>query len=231
MGSRDRRKARARLAAEAEQAMTAGSVEPEAGAETVAQSDSASVQGIAPGGGGQSERLDNGLTPIKDARLALKAFSWRREQRVPTRIPATEIIKAAAAEGRGLTPLETSIVNATALAGSSSATERGRLAGIKLILAAERANQLDDHAKAKRPTGAADAGASGNSAVPPGTNVTIQNIGAQNVAVVDGGTPDAGRSRFLDLRDRLRNRGIVDQSSGSGQGSDPGRIDQAVESA
>jgi hypothetical protein len=205
-------------------------VKSEAVTETSDQDDSEPGRTANSGAGGRAERLENGLTPIKDARLTLKSFSWRREARYPTRIPATEIVKAAQAEGRGLTPLETSIVNAAALAGSDKVSERTRTTGIKLILAAERANQLDDHTKAKRPTGSA-ADASGSSAIPPGSIMIQQNIGTAPNAAINGGSPDVGRSRFLELRDRFRNSGILPVDSDNGSGSDPGRTDPPIESA
>lgn len=217
MGSRSTRRKRELLAKAAMQAVTleAAAIQPD-------QDDSESARTANPGAGGRMDRLDNGLTPIKDARLLAKSFSWKREQRYPTRVPTATIPNTALAEGRDLTALEVSIVSAAELA-KSGKTERGREVGIRAILLAERWNQLDDHAKLKRPTSGGDSVPAGGAPIPPG--------GQTLNATFNFADSDDRRSRLIGLRDRLRTDRVLIVPSGSGQGSDPGRTDSAGESA
>jgi len=200
---------------------------PGAGAEAKTVQQRGDGSGL-PGGEGVVVRS---LTP--------RSFSWRRQSRFPTRLSPGEIRALAQQECRELTHLEKAVLalgEAVEGYGGEKTPENHRDAvrNLKLRVDAAKAlvalegvsNQLDDHVKAKRPTGTVDPGTSGNSAIPPG-----QAIGNQVNVLINNGSTDERRLRFLGIRDRLRTDGIPSGPSGSGQGSDSGRIDQAEQSA
>jgi hypothetical protein len=124
-----------------------GSVKPRAVATLRPQSN---MQGV----WGES---GSGLAPDDELQLVAQSFSWLQGQRFPTRVPIDQLRELAQDENRRLTAPEVVVLTAAEFLDRREKPETFRqllrqqrlaLKAIKLILQAERANQVIDHLEA-----------------------------------------------------------------------------------
>lgn len=218
MGSRNRRLARERRARR-ELKAGAGSRRPVGNEAGLPER---SLNEPDPSGYGEGPtRAASGLTTIQDAKLVRRSFNWRREARYPTRVPVQEILNQAAAENRGLTAIEETIVTAVELMEGkfgqiSPVSNRDQIRncqlrahGIRLTMLAERANQCDDHTRAKLRV--------------PVANATV-NVGVvvtkKEPALIDL-TPDERRARLRAIAERIGCRSLNAESVRAESDGDP----------